>query len=55
MTALALGLLDPHPVIAWEGALRNLYLVTVGNVVGAVVFVVCGYVATAKTDPPGPA
>lgn len=50
MTALALGLLDSHPAIALGGAVRNLILVTLGNVVGAAVFVVGGYLSAARTD-----
>ena len=50
MTALALGLLDPHPAIALAGVVRNLVLVTFGNIVGGAVFVVGGYLSAARTD-----
>lgn len=55
MTALALGLLDPHPAITAVGVARNLALVTLGNVVGGGVLVVGGYLAAARTDAPGEA
>lgn len=50
MTALSLGLLDPHPVISLVGVVRNLALVTIGNVIGGAVFVAGGYLAAARTD-----
>ena len=55
MTALSLGLFDPHPAITLFGAVRNLVLVTVGNLVGGMVFVVAAYLAAARTDPDGAA
>ena len=50
MTALALGLLVDNPTISLAGALRNLALVTVGNVVGGLGLVVLPYLAAARTD-----
>ena len=50
MTALALGLLAPHPAIALEGVVRNLGLVTLGNIIGAAFFIVGGYLSAARTD-----
>jgi nitrite transporter NirC len=50
MTALTLGLMMPDPSIALGGALRNLAIVSVGNIVGALVFVVAAYMAIARTE-----
>jgi nitrite transporter NirC len=50
MTALALGLMVPDPSVSFAGALRNLALVTVGNILGGLVLVVGAYVAAAQTD-----
>lgn len=55
MTALSIGLLSPHPDITLLGVIRNLMLVTVGNVLGSAVLVVGGYLAAARTDVDGPA
>jgi nitrite transporter len=55
MTALALGLLAPDPSIDFAGALRNLALVTVGNLVGGFVFIVGAYLGAARADAVGPA
>lgn len=56
MTALTLGLFVPNPSIDLVGVARNLAIVSVGNVIGALVFVVGGYLAVALTDPnPQPA
>lgn len=53
MTALSLGLFVPAATIDLVGAARNLLLVTVGNVIGGVVFVTGAYLAAARTDPAG--
>jgi len=50
MTALTLGLLVDNPSISLGGALRNLALVTLGNVVGGLGLVVLPYLAAARTD-----
>lgn len=50
MTALSLGLLVPSASIDASGALRNLVLVTGGNLLGGAVFVVLGYLRAARTD-----
>ncbi len=50
MTALTLGLLVPHASIDLAGMVRNLAIVTVGNTIGALVFVVGGYLVASKTD-----
>ena len=50
MTGLALGLMAPHSTIDLAGVVRNLAIVTVGNIIGALVFVVGGYLAVSKTD-----
>lgn len=50
MTALTLGLLAPNPSIDLVGVVRNLAIVSVGNVIGGLVFVVGGYLVAAKTD-----
>lgn len=50
MTALTLGLMMPDPSIALGGALRNLAIVSAGNIVGALVFVVAAYMAIARTE-----
>jgi nitrite transporter NirC len=50
MTALTLGLLVPQSSIDLAGMVRNLAIVTVGNTIGALVFVVGGYLAASKTD-----
>lgn len=56
MTALGLGLMVPDPSISVAGALRNLALVTIGNIVGGLALVVGAYLAAARTDAPvGPA
>ncbi len=55
MTALSLGLLVPAASIDLSGALRNLLLVTAGNVLGGATFVVLGYLRAAHTDLEGPA
>ena len=52
MTALALGLLAAAPSIAWPGAIRNLLLVTVGNIAGAAVFLTGAYLLAAKAEGP---
>jgi nitrite transporter NirC len=51
MTALTLGLFAPGETIALAGVVHNLALVTLGNVVGALLFVVGAYRVAAKTDP----
>jgi nitrite transporter NirC len=53
MTALSLGLLVADPTIEPLGVVRNLILVTSGNVLGSAVFVVGGYLAAARTDAGG--
>lgn len=55
MTALQLGLLVPDASISIPGAMRNLLVVTAGNVGGAVMFVVAGYLAAARADATGAA
>jgi nitrite transporter NirC len=50
MTALTLGLFAPGETISLLGVIHNLALVTLGNVVGGLVFVVGAYGAAAKTD-----
>ena len=50
MTALTLGLLVDNPTISLVGALRNLALVTLGNVTGDLALVVLPYLAAARTD-----
>ena len=50
MTALTLGLLVPNPSIDVAGMVRNLAIVSLGNIIGGLVFVVGGYLAAAKTD-----
>jgi formate/nitrite transporter len=50
MTALTLGLLVPNSSIDLAGMIRNLAIVTVGNTIGALVFVVGGYLVASKTD-----
>lgn len=51
MTALTLGLLAPHAMIDLGGSIRNLAIVSVGNILGGLIFIVGGYLAAAKTDP----
>jgi nitrite transporter NirC len=53
MTALSLGLLVSDPTISIAGVLRNLVLVTFGNIAGGAVFVAGGYLAAARTDAGG--
>jgi nitrite transporter NirC len=55
MTALALGLLAPHTAATLLTVIRNLVIVTAGNVLGGAVFVVFGYLAAAGTDSEGEA
>lgn len=55
MTALSLGLLAPHPVATLLAVLRNLVIVTAGNVLGGSVFVVAGYLAATRMDSEGTA
>lgn len=55
MTALSLGLLAPHPAATLVSVVRNLILVTAGNILGGAVFVVMGYLAVARTDSEGEA
>ncbi|MGU3390944.1 formate/nitrite transporter family protein [Sphingomonas sp. M1A8_2b] len=50
MTALTLGLLVPHSSIDIFGMIRNLAIVSLGNIIGGLVFVVGGYLAASKTD-----
>lgn len=50
MTALTLGLYSPGSTIALAGVVHNLAWVTLGNVVGALLFVVGAYGLAAKTD-----
>ena len=50
MTALTLGLLVPNASIDMAGMIRNLAIVSVGNIIGGLVFVVGGYLVAAKTD-----
>ncbi|MEN2785002.1 formate/nitrite transporter family protein [Sphingomonas qilianensis] len=52
MTALTLGLFSPGETIAMPGIIHNLVYVTLGNIIGALVFVVGAYGLTAKTDAP---
>ena len=55
MTALGLGLLVPDPSVSFEGSIRNLVLVTAGNVFGGLVFIVGGYLAAARSEAQGAA
>ena len=55
MTALSIGLWAPDPSISLVGAVRNLVLVSIGNAIGGLVFVVGAYLSAARTDAPGPA
>jgi nitrite transporter len=55
MTCLTLGLLAPDSAIEFAGAVRNLALVTVGNLAGGFLFVVGAYSLAARTDLDGPA
>lgn len=50
MTALSLGLLAPHSTTTLLAVIRNLAIVTAGNIFGGSVFVVAGYLAAARTD-----
>ncbi|GGE94483.1 formate/nitrite transporter family protein [Sphingomonas prati] len=50
MTALTLGLFAPGETITLAGAVHNLVWVTLGNIVGGLVFVVGAYGIAAKTD-----
>ncbi|MET3824987.1 nitrite transporter NirC [Sphingomonas sp. PvP055] len=50
MTGLTLGLLVDHPSISIAGMVRNLAIVSIGNAIGALVFVCGGYLAAARTD-----
>jgi nitrite transporter NirC len=50
MTGLTLGLLVDHPSITIAGMVRNLAIVSVGNAIGALVFVCGGYLAASRTD-----
>ncbi len=50
MTGLTLGLLVPNSTIDLAGVVRNLAIVSLGNIIGALVFVVGGYLAASKTD-----
>jgi nitrite transporter NirC len=52
MTALTLGLFSPGETIAMPGIIHNLIYVTLGNVAGALVFVVGAYGVAARTDAP---
>jgi nitrite transporter NirC len=54
MTALALALFDPGVPFDLLGVLRNLVVVTAGNVIGAGLLVVSGYLLAARTDSEGP-
>lgn len=51
MTALTLGLYSPGATIALSGVVHNLAWVTLGNIVGGLLFVVGAYGLAAKTDP----
>jgi len=51
MTALTLGILAPGSTVTIEGMARNLGLVTIGNVLGTLIFIVGAYGLAAKTDP----
>lgn len=55
MTALTLALIAPDSQASLAGVVQNLVLVTLGNVLGAAVLVVGGFLAAAKTDSEGPA
>jgi nitrite transporter len=50
MTALSLGLLVADPTISLAGVVRNLLLVTAGNIVGGLVPVVGAYLVAAHAD-----
>ena len=50
MTGLTLGLFSPGATIGLAGVIHNLTWVTLGNVVGGLLFVVGAYGLTAKTD-----
>lgn len=52
MTALTLGYFSPGETIAIPGILHNLAYVTLGNIIGALVFVVFAYGIAARTDAP---
>ena len=53
--ALTLGLFSPGETIALPGVLHNLAYVTLGNIIGALVFVVFAYGIAARTDAPAAA
>ncbi|MGM4902763.1 formate/nitrite transporter family protein [Tardiphaga sp. 866_E4_N2_1] len=50
MTALSLGLLVDNPTVSVGGAVRNLALVTFGNLIGGLGLVVVPYLIAARTD-----
>ncbi|WP_010187813.1 formate/nitrite transporter family protein [Sphingomonas sp. PAMC 26605] len=50
MTALTIGLFAPGETITLVGVVRNLALVTLGNIAGGLLFVVGAYGLAAKTD-----
>jgi nitrite transporter NirC len=50
MTALTLGLFAPAETITLAGIVHNLIWVTLGNIVGGLVFVVGAFGVAARTD-----
>jgi nitrite transporter NirC len=50
MTALGLGLLAGDPTVTVMGVVRNLVLVTIGNVLGGLIPVVAAYLLAARAD-----
>lgn len=50
MTALPLGLLTPTPTIHLLDAAKNLFFVTIGNVLGGMIAVAGAYLIAARTD-----
>ncbi|MET0519541.1 MAG: formate/nitrite transporter family protein [Burkholderiaceae bacterium] len=53
MTALTLGMFDASAHFDLVGVIRNLVVVTAGNIIGAAVLVVGGYLLAARTDREG--
>ncbi|WP_353621918.1 formate/nitrite transporter family protein [Variovorax saccharolyticus] len=50
MTSLAIDLLGPTPAISMAGTLRHLFWVSTGNVAGATLFVVGGYLLASRSE-----
>ena len=51
MTALTLGILAPGSTVTIAAVVRNLGLVTLGNILGTLIFIVGAYGLAANTDP----